>query len=295
MAAVNGKWLVGFPRHTEEVTFSGGSWEALYPISNLSLLPFSKVARSTNDSNASTIIYGVLPDKRIMDLFLICGDNISETGRLRLKLYETDITSSPTPSAVYDTGWFDRWEVVYEEDSPFASWDSGNWWDRTYSAANRAKNRQYRDIYIPDGYDVLSFSLEIDDEDNPDGYVQIGLLEVATAIEISPAPQLGAQYGFIGRTVATETEGGGKYFERRNKARFFQGVLPLYDRNAALSTFYELVRLNDIDVPFAFIPDINNRINAPRNIFLARNASIDPFTRVLISNDAIPLNFEEVL
>jgi hypothetical protein len=293
--AVNGKWYVGFPRWTHAVSWSGGSYEALYPVSNLGSLPFANVARASDNLNASTIAYGVLPQRRLINLFMICGDNISEQGRIKITLYGDDVTSSPPPTPLVQTEWIRRYDILYDESSPFASWDSGNWWDRTYTREDRAGSRQYKHIIIEGGYYAKSFMIEIDDENNPDGYVQIGILEVATAMELDPVPQVGADYGFFSRTLVTQAQGGGKYFDRLNNPRFFSGTIPYYNRNSALSTFYELIRRNDIDVPFAFIPDSEDTTNAVRNIFLARNYRIDPFTRMMIDRDGLPINFEEVL
>jgi len=291
----NSKWLIGFPRYTESITYSGGSWLSNYPLANIRVLPFARVARSTNDSNASTILYGVLPTSKPLELFMICNDNISINARIKITLYDGDITSSPAPNEIANSGWLRRYDSVYDWQSPFASWDSGNFHDRTYSADDLAGSPRNKIIYIAGGNYARSFKLEIDDEDNLDGFVQIGLLEVASAIILDNAPQLGANYGFISRTSITEAEGGAKYFERKSKPRVFSGILPYYDRSSALNTFYELFRRNDIDTPFIWYPDIDDVLNENRNAFLARNAGLDLFSRVLTPYDAIPINIEEVL
>ena len=291
----NSKWLIGFPRYTESITYSGGSWEANYPINNIKVLPFAKVARSTNDANASTILYGVLPSSKPLELFMICNDNISINANIKITLYDGDITSSPAPTEIINTGWLKRYDSVYDWQSPFASWDSGNFHDRTFSADDLAGSPRNKVIYIEGGNYARSFKLEIDDEDNLDGFVQIGLFEVASAVILDNAPQLGANYGFNARTTITQSEGGAKYFERRNKPRVFSGVLPYYDRSSALNIFYELFRRNDIDTPFIWYPDIDDVLNQNRNAFLARNAGLDLFSRVLTPYDAISINIEEVL
>jgi hypothetical protein len=291
----NSKWIIGFPRYTESITYSGGSWESNYPLNNIKVLPFAKVARSTNDANASTILYGVLPSSKPLELFMICNDNISINANIKITLYDGDITSSPAPAEITNTGWLKRYDSVYDEFSPFASWDSGNFHDRTFSADDLAGSPRNKVIYIQGGNYARSFTLEIDDEDNADGFVQIGLLEVASAVTLDNAPQLGANYGFNSRTTITQSEGGAKYFERRNKARVFSGVLPYYNRSTALNVFYELFRRNDIDTPFIWYPDIDDVLNQNRNAFLARNAGLDLFSRVLTPYDAIPINIEEVL
>ncbi len=35
---------IGYPRWTQDTTFTGGAWRADYPVSNLKLLPLARVA-----------------------------------------------------------------------------------------------------------------------------------------------------------------------------------------------------------------------------------------------------------
>jgi hypothetical protein len=56
--------VFGWPRWTGDVTWSGGSWLAGYPLANLGVLPLARVARSTNDDLASTQVIGTFSAAR---------------------------------------------------------------------------------------------------------------------------------------------------------------------------------------------------------------------------------------
>ena len=158
------------------------------------------------------------------------------------------------------------------------------------AGADLAKN-----LYIPGNLSAEQFTLEIDDEANPDGYVQIGLLEIAKGLLLPTPPATGAEYGFISRSVVTESEGGAQYMERRQKPRRFRGALPYVAHDTALVQFYELLRRYDVDVPFIFWPNITDAKNELRESFLARLDGLDAITRALHDRDMVLQHLREVL
>lgn len=56
--------VVGFPRWTDVVSWSGGSWDTAYPVTNLSTLPLSRVARTSSLSASSCWCVGTLDKLR---------------------------------------------------------------------------------------------------------------------------------------------------------------------------------------------------------------------------------------
>lgn len=140
-----------------------------------------------------------------------------------------------------------------------------------------------------------SLTVEIDDRQNPTGYVEMGLCEIARAGQVTVNFARGAQYGFSGRTLTQEADGGTKYFRRRPKQRTFRGEVPSMPRQDALSHHFELQRINDIDVPFFWWPNPTDVTNFPRTAWLARNGRLDEFAYATCQEDRVPLNLEEVL
>lgn len=64
---------------------SGGSWNTALPLSNLQNEVFSKVARSTNDSESSTRVHADLKVSRDVRLLAACNHNLSRAGAVRFR------------------------------------------------------------------------------------------------------------------------------------------------------------------------------------------------------------------
>lgn len=110
---MSGNFTIGFPRWTDDAVFSGGSYNASYPVTNAGILPLSQVARTTDLLPASTQLIGTFPDVRPCRLFGLVRHNLSLTATHRLRLY----SDAALTSVLYDTGEVDVWPIVY----PFGS------------------------------------------------------------------------------------------------------------------------------------------------------------------------------
>lgn len=176
-----------------------------------------------------------------------------------------------------------------------ADWDAGTWWDRKYAAEDIEGYPWNAPMFIPGGLSCTAFEVELVDPTNPAGFLQVGLCEVAAALDLPLSVGFGAQVGFASRTGVAEADGGVEYFERRDKPRTFSGTVAAVARTMALSKFYELQRLHDVDVPFFWWPSREVARDALRTAFLARMAQLDPLTQAYTAHDQISLNLKELL
>jgi hypothetical protein len=281
---------LGFPRWTQDVTWSTtGDWTTNYPIANLGILPFAKVARSSNPRVNSTLFRGDYSKPRLTEIVVLCRHNLTLDAKWRVCLYEQADDDTP----VYESGFLDVWPIVF--DATQVTWDSGNFWDRKYTQDQIDGYPWFTPLYIDGAYTAAAFTVEISDPTNPDGYVQVGLCEVASALDFPIGLAFGAQVGFTAATVITAADGGVEYAERRQKPRSFVGALSAVDRSTALTTFYELQRLNDLDVPFFWWPDREDTQHALRLAYMARLQQLDALSQAYFQDDAIALHFKEIL
>lgn len=311
--------LIGFPRHSANVSYRGGSWETDYPVTALSSLPLSRVARSTSLDPEDTVIIGELPARKVVQLLVLCGHNLSTPkAKYRVRLSRatpwspaaeqvnmtadtTEVTADSTEitadngnlsTQIYDSGWLDVWPRL---PARLVSWNKGNFWLRKYRPEEIANYTWYLPHFIPGSKFAGSFRIDIDDPGNPNGYVQIGMVEVAQALELEANPSYGAQYGYDARSRVTEADGGAQYFERLNKPRRFVGTIEVMSRDFAQVGIFELQRQQDLDQPFFWWPDRDDEIHTIRNAFLARQAELGLLAYAFPNYDAAPVNFREVL
>jgi hypothetical protein len=194
---------------------------------------------------------------------------------------------------VYRGAWEDVWPIVYGDDE--LEWEDPNWFTGKYSDEEIAGYVWTRPIWFESLHLARAVRIEIDDTDNADGYVQVGLGEIAAGWPVPANPAHGAQYGYRFRTLEREAWGGVKSFERRDKPRVARGTLPMISRDQALGRWLELLRQMDIVDPFLWFPQPSVQKHWLRESFLVR--ATDPGLAAITEFDAddAPYAFEEVL
>lgn len=268
----------GFPRVTSAFTLFAGSWEAAYPVTQLQVLPLSYVARTTDATTASTAIRGTGSSPQLASVIALIGHNMSQAATIRVRTW-TDTASSV---GLVDSGFVDVWDASYtadQLDGAVATWF-------------------YRFAEIGPAT-VGSFRIDIDDTANPDGYIQAGYLEIASAFDVEYNFGFGSEYGFEWRSQVAESMGGAEYVERRDHPRLFKGSFPLTVRNTALGLFYEMQRQLRMDEPVLFVPLPDETTHLLRTAMFARHMDPGLITMRSASSagliDSVPLALKEII
>lgn len=282
--------IIGFPRWSEEVVYSGGSWSTFNPLSNLNAPPLSLAARSNGTTLAATQFKGVLTKPRRARMISLCGHNLSADAKVRVALY-ADLAAT---ELLETTGWVDVWSVVYPWDQ--VEWEDDQFWTGKYSNEEVDGYAATRPLVMTGSYAILSFTVEIDDVNNPDGTIILGMCDVAAVWQLSVNPIPTSQFGFRPRSTVVEADGGAKYFNRRDKPRVFVGSIPFLPRDEAMTKGFEHQRQLDIDKPFIWIMNPEDATHLIRESYLARNADLPllAYTASVRSN-ALPIALEEVI
>ena len=283
------KAVLGFPRWTESLTLSGGSWESDYPLSNLKSLPLSRVARSTDAATASTQLMAALSPLRPIRLVGLVRHNLSLSARYRLRLYQ----DAGLSTLLCDGGWADVWPLVYPLGS--VAYEDVHFWTQTYAAEDVEGYPWNLVVWLSQAYYAAALTLEIDDTTNAAGYVQAGLLEVAQGWQIPVNFPFGSGFGWELRTEPERAEGGVEWSERRAKPRRFDGEIPLLPQEELLANGFEAVRQLDRDKPLLFLPRPGVPAQFVREAFLARFDQPGLFRFAAPMRRAMPLSLVEVL
>jgi hypothetical protein len=281
--------IFGWPRWTDKVTLTGGSWNSTYPRDNLKSLPLARVARSTDATLGSTQVIGTLDQARGVRLLALVRHNLTLAATFRLRLY----SDAARTVEIYDSGTISVWPPVY----PTASleWEDDNWWTGAYTADELAGQQWVRPIWLGRLYVARAFLLEIADTANPAGFVEIGLLEVAQGWQTTVNMAYGYQEGWRFRSASVEALGGGRYFDRRDKPRLARGEINYLARNEAMSRYFEMLRQQDVTEPLLWFPFPDETIHWLRTVWLAR--LVDPGLMAFTVHDrnTAPFALEEML
>ena len=283
--------IVGFPRWTGEATFTAGSAAAGYPAANLGTLPLAYPWRSggsTPLAAASTAIAATFATARKIGLVVVGPHNLSIGSSMRVRSFFDDAGTDMVTETTVET-----WPAVFTEDQ--VDWDGGRWWDRTYTQDEVSGYPWYRPILLPVEAYVRRVTVEIFDPLNPNGFVQAGLVELASVLRFPVNPEYGLQYGYRGRTETQEADGGTLYRRRRAKPRKVTGSVPYMPRDGAQGSFMEMQRQLDIDTPFFWWLDPDDERGMVRNAWMAHFAELSLQAYATYDRDAVPVNIEEEL
>lgn len=285
----NTKAVVGFPSWTDDFTFSGGSYHVKYPVSNLKVLPLSRVARTSDLVGTSTVIKGTCAVPRPVQLFGLCRHSITQQGTYRLRLY----SDAAWTTLVYDSGIQPVWIPPYP--SWLRHWFTQNFFIGGYAPHEIAGYPWIRPIYLDQSYVIQSHQLDISDPGNPAGFVKMGRFEIAEAWPVSINFSNGSQYGFRPRTNIKEADGGVEYSRPKAKARVFQGTINYLPEDEALAKGFELQRQMDIHKPFLVMPNPSKPVHWLRNVIFARNADLPLLSYQGAGRHTFPFSWKEII
>lgn len=281
--------IFGFNRWTEEAAFTGGSWNATYPATNLGSLPLSKVARSSDATTASTQFVATFSQQRPIRLLALVRHNCSLDASFRVRLYgDTGLTE-----LVYDSGWLNVWPACYSPEN--LDWEDDNWWTGGYTEDEIQGYPWTRPLWLGQAWLARAIKVEIDDTGNDDGYVQLGLCEIAQGWQPSNNFRYGLEQGFESRSDSQQALGGAEYFDQRPLQRVARGEIPGLSHDEALERGFELLRRSDRVTPFLWFPFPDSSEHWLREVYLARFSELGLLGHVSFNRDRFPFAVREVV
>lgn len=284
---------VGDRSWRSEATFSQpGLARAGYPASQMKNDRVGLVWRSASDSLANTRFNISFSSLRPVRSVAFINHNLTKNARATVRFYrdvaKTELLETIGPLDVFPKG-------VYSLSSSVISWDAGNFWYRTQQAEdNRNKTLQFA-VYTTQRRFVRAIEVQLDDIDNPDGFVQVGVVDPADGFFFPYQYDYGAQYGIRSRTVNTEAAGGAEYSRVEEPRDVIIGTIPYNPLQFSLETWYEFQRRCDTHTPFWWAHDIDDIRNAHRLSFWAKNDEINLATYAIFEHSSTPFVFKRVL
>jgi hypothetical protein len=281
---------VGFPTHTETAIASAwtGSWLSGWPVTNVTSLPLGRVARSSDADVASTKFQITLAADQPVGMVSLIGHNASNDATVEIQVY----ADAAGTMLEWQSGPLEFWPAVY--DSLDLEFEDDRWFDGKYLDSEKRGNVPILPVLLGSNYSARLIRVSVIDPGNPDGFFQVGYVDVATAAEFTINFKYGAQYGLRDRTAVLESEGGAKYFNARGDVKIFRGEIDYLPETEALSRAYEMQRQLGAAKPFVVVLYPDKPETFLTQAFLARHAALDPISRAFFGRDTVPLNFEEV-
>lgn len=256
-------------------SFSGGSWNASFPLTNLKTELLTEVARSSTDSTTDAqfeVNLGVARDVRFVGLY---GHNLSLDGLVRVRASSV-AGSFGTP--LYDSGWVSAYPEIYPPDTLQVGHPS--YADRLMTLEDWSvpENRIPFQLVLPSIVGARYWLIEFDDTSNPDGYVEVGRLFISWAYQAGINFE-GADLGWVTSTVVTEMDGGADFFDDRGVQREFRFRWPNVDADEALTFHYdELLRKHGVVKQLVFVYNPTDTYHLHRRSMICRYKETNPLT-----------------
>jgi hypothetical protein len=281
--------ILAYLNRIDDAALSGGSWVPTLPLANLQDRRIGKVARSASHSTVHTTFDIDFGRARLHRVFGLIGHNFTSAAQYRL----TYSSVADFSSVALDTGWRDVWPVVYPPGT--LPWESPSFWTGRYSDEEIAGYTASA-IYILEA--VLSaryVRVEINDEENPAGYVELGRVFAGDGYQPTRNAVYGASLAWENRSEVQEALSGAEYFNERRPVRVARIGLEAMDQDEAMARAFELQRQVGVSKEVLFIWDPEDTVHALRRQFLGRLRTLSPIENAGPDRWRTPFEVKELL
>ena len=279
--------IIGIPKYANDFTYGGGSYEADYPVANAKTKVYAQPARTTDLDAASLVMTGTSSTFKAVRTFGIAAHNMTQKARFRLRLY-SDVAMS---DQLYDSGWQKVWPSPYTYAG--RNWYTPFFWTGGYTPEEIEGQIPFRPILLSRVYNIKAWRFDFEDDDNPDGYVEIGMLEVAGGWQPTVGIKYGSQYGVRDYTETTELEGGLRRHFEQQPSYVFDGEIPALPENEVFNQAFELFRRLGVSEPFIWIQFPTRPTTWLKKAKMVTRIPGGLFGHVTVGHDSVPLTLEE--
>ena len=154
-----------------------------------------------------------------------------------------------------DSDWLELFPVVY----PYGAlpWGHPSAWDGRVSEEERQEYPSPLLYVLDQAVSARYWKIEIDDESNADGYVELSRLFIARGYQPTRNFGYGAKLGTMSTTSRQEAPGGTRYHDREASRRTISGSIQYVPEDEAMVNIYDMVRRlgNDRQVFVSLDPD----------------------------------------
>lgn len=239
---------------SDRAALSGGDWlGGAVGLDNIQNDKYWRVARSVTANLADTQIRLNMQSNTNISGFAIVLNNATTDAKVRVSAY----SNSDYSGLIYISPWVDGGQTGSwkdEERSPILS-----------GSFNQSINARF-------------WLVEIDDLENPEGYIDVGRLFMGSAISPSfnYSPD-GNSLRFKNNSITATTLAGNTLYWRRINPRQWNCTFPALPEDEMFESAYDFIRYVGFDREVFIMPDPDDTIHAQARQFFATIIQQDPF------------------
>jgi hypothetical protein len=259
--------LILYDNAADAGTLSGGSWSL--PLSYMQDPRPTRRARSTSLDLANTTFRIALPTVRTFKALAFGPTNFTSSARYRIRAYsDADFTME-----TYDSGWTDI--GIQAVPSLDLAWEDPNFWTGVQPIDDPDNAGIFVVHLFEEDETAKNWTFEIDDQANPEGFVEIGRLFMGLGWQ--PSINFSAEsnnFRFIPNTTVMKSLGGTPYFVRRKSARSILLPFPYLPDTEVWNDVYRIQSISNLDKQVFVISDPDDTVNRNKRSFLGNLAEL---------------------
>jgi hypothetical protein len=281
--------MLAWPNRADAAGLDQGSWSPTLPVTNMLNRVLGIRARSQGTSLAATQFRVNLSLDKTIRVLALANHNFSVNARLRLR----GGNSASFASSLYDSGWL----PVFGGggDSLDLEWEDDGFWTGGILAEDIEGYRATLVHILPADVRATYWLVEIDDQYNAAGYVEIGRLFLGPVWQPVFNLGYGATIEWVSRSNVAEAASGAEYFEERQAYRVVKGQLKTMQTDEAMGKAFEFQRRMDVTRDFVFIWSPADGAHLRRRAFLARLRQLSAIEHPYHNNYGMPIEIKEIL
>ena len=219
------------------------------------------------------------------------GNSTFSTGEV---VYAWDAELLAGSGILYDSGWVEVWPSGMIPQS-LLEWEDDNFWLGTLSQSAVAGYKSPY-IHLPASSQTMRhWRVEVGDTSNPDGYVQIGRLFLASSWTPSVNFAYGAGLGFEDPTPVEQSLSGAEFFDVRSRYRVFEFELQFIQASEAWASMMDLQRLSGSFGEVLVVPDRDDPTTQPARAFVGRLRQMGAIRQVQPGAFAVSYQVKELI
>lgn len=282
---------LGWPNHLREAALSGGAWSAALPLDHLGSLPTARFAESADAALASTKWTMTFPRPRPIGVVALAKHNLTVDAKWRVRVY---FDTSGTELAI-DSGWVAVWPAVFA--TLELEWEYDNYWAGTLDEDDRASFTPLATRFLDAVQIGRRVDIEIDDQNNPDGVIRVGLGLVTDLWQPTYNAAYGIQYGY---DIATEFETASnpdqtEYADPMTPKRTVSFALEHLTEEEGFRRMLSLQRTQGLHGEILYAESLETSTIEFARTFIARQTSVDPLSHPYFETYSNSINLKEIL
>lgn len=281
--------MLGWPNLVDTSDVRGGGWRASAPVSNVKDSDLGVMARTVNTNPNNTKLVIALPTSKAARMLVALRPNVTLEAGYRVRAADAEVGGTE----LYNSGWLAGYPPMY--DTLALEWSDANWWGGRMVQEQRGIYPAQLLHVLPEPITAPFWFLDIDDQANPDGYIELARVVLANQFQPTWNFSWGCQEYIKSQSSSEKSLGGQAFFDKRIGQRCIRLSLDYLSYAEAYGRLYDMDRTADIHGEIYVLPDIDDTINLHRRSFYGRMPTLTQLDRYMVKTIKKSLEFEEVM